>query len=170
MLVMLTGLPGTGKSTLAAQIAERCGGIILSKDRMRAALFPGDLTEYSSRQDDFCFDLMLQTARWLLEQQGRKLILLDGRTFSKQCQRDIVIQFAEALALPLVTVECICKPETAVARLQADLAAGTHPARNRTPELYWQVRSSFEPVQAPKITVDTDLAVPESLYSNFRVS
>lgn len=143
---------------------------MLSKDQVRAALFPGDLTEYSRRQDDFCLQIMLQTAKYLLLEQGQKLILLDGRTFSKQYQRLSVIEFAESLGLGWRIVECVCKPDNALRRIERDMAAGTHPAKDRTPELYRQVRDAFEPILEPKLVVDTDLPVPESLYSNFRVS
>ena len=47
--VLFAGLPGTGKSTLARALAERLGAAVLDKDRVRGALFPGALTDYSAR-------------------------------------------------------------------------------------------------------------------------
>ena len=40
MLVAMAGLPGTGKSTLAASLAESLGGVVLSKDVVRTAPLP----------------------------------------------------------------------------------------------------------------------------------
>jgi predicted kinase len=57
MLIAMAGLPGTGKSTLAHHLADACASIVLDKDSIRAALFPIDQVEYSTRQDDFCFKL-----------------------------------------------------------------------------------------------------------------
>ncbi len=36
MLIALAGLPATGKSTLAARLANELGGVVLSKDTVRA--------------------------------------------------------------------------------------------------------------------------------------
>ena len=45
--VLFAGLPGTGKSTLARAIAGRLGAAVLDKDRVRGALFPRGLTDYT---------------------------------------------------------------------------------------------------------------------------
>jgi predicted kinase len=68
MIIPMAGLPGTGKSTLARELAARTGGRVLSKDEFRHALFAANEIEYSSRQDDFCLQLMLATAEYLLGQ------------------------------------------------------------------------------------------------------
>src|SRR5947209_2269421 len=46
MLIAMAGLPGTGKSTLARQMARALSGVVLDKDVIRAALFPPALVEY----------------------------------------------------------------------------------------------------------------------------
>ncbi len=38
----------------------------LDKDRVRAALFPPDVLDYSSEQDDLCFHTLLEAAALLL--------------------------------------------------------------------------------------------------------
>ena len=52
MIVLMAGLPGTGKSTLARELAARTSGRVLSKDEIRHAIFLPDEIEYSTRQDD----------------------------------------------------------------------------------------------------------------------
>ena len=78
MMVLIAGLPGTGKSTLARELARRTSGRVLSKDEFRHAIFMPEEIEYSTRQDDFCQELMLQTAAYLLR-QGDKKTFFSGR-------------------------------------------------------------------------------------------
>ena len=56
MLVAMAGLPGTGKSTLARQIAEAIRGVVLCKDIVRATLFPAPVLDYSAEQDEIAPD------------------------------------------------------------------------------------------------------------------
>lgn len=153
MLILMAGLPGTGKSTLAHQLAERLNAAILSKDTVRHALFEPNLVEYSTDQDDFVIDLLLLTAEYIWERDPNKAIILDGRTFSRASQRQHVIDFAEVHDQPWRIIECTCDDKLARARLsQPD---PDHPAGNRTPELYDEVKARWEPITEPKITVDT---------------
>lgn len=163
MLILIAGLPGTGKSTLAQAIARRTDAALIDKDRLRAALFAPPDIEYSAGQDDFCMELMLQTARYLLTRRPARLVLLDGRTFSRAYQRDRVIEYAQAMGQPWRVLECVCAEATARERIARDLAAGSHPAGNRTQELYTAVRASWEAVAEPKAVTDTDQPVEECL-------
>ncbi len=153
MLILMAGLPGTGKSTLARQLAPRLNAAILSKDTVRHALFPIDLVDYSTDQDDFVIDLLLLTAEYIWERYPDKPIILDGRTFSRSSQRQHVIDFANVHGQAWRIIECVCEDGVARARLaQTD---SDHPAGNRTPELYDEVKARWEPITAPKITVNT---------------
>ncbi len=154
MIVVMAGLPGTGKSTLARALAQVGGGIVLDKDVIRSVLFPPDYVEYSNEQDDFCQTLMLDTAAYLIKRHPGLRIYLDGRTFSRKYQIDGVIEAARRLNAEWRIIECVCAEETARQRL--DATSLTHPARNRTFELYRSLRAQFEPIMAPKLVVDTD--------------
>ena len=156
MIVLMAGLPGTGKSTLARALAQRLPGAVLDKDLIRAALFPPPHVEYSPAQDDFCQEIMLQTAAYLLAKDAGLHVLLDGRTFSRRYQRERVIEFCLRVGTALATLECVCAEQTALRRLAEALAQHTHPAANRTPELYRRLREAWEPIDSPKFVIDTD--------------
>lgn len=160
MLIIMAGLPGTGKSTLSRALAEG-GGIVLDKDIIRAALFAPAHVEYSRRQDDFCQGIMLQAAEYLLSCHPRVRVFLDGRPFSRAYQRRQVGQAAARIGTPLAIIECVCAEATALGRLHADSERGAHPAANRGPSLYATVKAEFEPLSEPRLTVDTGQSLTE---------
>src|ERR1044071_399144 len=117
MSVIMAGLPGTGKSTLARALAQRLPGAVLDKDLIRAALFEPAHVEYSLAQDDFCQEVMLETAGYLLAKEAEAHILLDGRTFSRRYQRERVMEFCRKVGTTWAVLECVCAEQTALARL-----------------------------------------------------
>jgi len=100
--------------------------------------------------------LMLETGGYLLEQDPKRIIFLDGRPFSSRYQIENVIQRANSLHQPWRILECVCSGGTAKRRLEQDAADHLHPAGNRSFELYLTVKSRFEAIVRPKTVTDTD--------------
>ena len=153
MLILMAGLPGTGKSTLSRALATELGGTVIDKDRVRAALFDAPDIEYSTEQDEFCMRVMLKVAGYLLRKDPERKVFLDGRTFSRSYQLARATGYAIALGQPWRILECVCSEETARERLEHD---GSHPATNRDFELFLEVKGRFEEITLPKTVVDTD--------------
>ena len=151
----MAGLPGTGKTTLARELAHRTHGALLSKDEIRAALFSPEDIEYSVKQDDFVMEMMLEAASFLLQKTPTRKTFLDGRTFSRRYQIDRVLKFARELAQPWTIVECTCSEESARRRLVLE-PDPSHPAHNRTFALYLEMKARFEHITHPKTTINTD--------------
>ncbi len=156
MIIALAGLPGTGKSTIARQLAQRLPAVVLDKDRIRAALFPPERIDYATLQDDFCMGVMMETAGYLWQQDATTSVIFDGRTFACRYQLDTVAQFAATQRQPLLILECICANVTAHRRLEDDIADATHLAGNRDYNLYLAIQQRFEPIDRPKLVVNTD--------------
>jgi adenylylsulfate kinase len=153
MLILMAGLPGTGKSTLSRALAADLGGTAIDKDHVRAALFdPADI-EYSTEQDEFCMRIMLKVAGYLFRKNPDRKVFLDGRTFSRRYQLDRATGYANALSQPWRILECICSDESARRRLESNPA---HPAINRDYGLYLAVKARFEEITLPKAVIDTD--------------
>lgn len=161
MLILMAGLPGTGKSTLSRELAKHCSGMVLDKDAIRAALFAPAHIEYSREQDDFCQQMMLQTAEYLLARNPGLRIFLDGRPFSRGYQREQVKAAAARVGTPLAIIECICSDATALGRLQAHRESAAHLAANRSAEMYLELKAHFEPLTEPRLTVNTDHPLAE---------
>jgi adenylylsulfate kinase len=153
MLILMAGLPGTGKSTLSRILAADLGGTVIDKDHIRAALFDPSDIEYSSEQDEFCMRIMLKVAGYLFRKDPDRKVFLDGRTFSRRYQLDRATGYANALSQPWRILECICSDESARRRLESNPA---HPAINRDYGLYLAVKARFEEITLPKAVIDTD--------------
>lgn len=167
MIILMAGLPGTGKSTIARELAHRTRGRVIGKDEIRQAVFshpesvPSDI-EFSTDQDDFVMEVMLDSARFLLRKDPKRFVFLDGRPFSRRYQIARVFAFAEEIQQPCRIIECTCSDESARRRLDLEPDRG-HPAPNRTFALYLEVKSRFEPIDHPKTVINTDQPLKECI-------
>lgn len=155
MLVTMAGLPGTGKSTLAARLAAALGGVVLGKDVVRSALFPPPVLDYTREQDDLAMRAIYAAAEQIRRRHPDRPVILDGRTFLKVYQVRDLLALAESVGEPARVIECVCADAVARERLERDLAAGVHPARNRTFALYLQGKARAEPLTLPRLVLDT---------------
>jgi hypothetical protein len=120
------------------------------------SLFHPPFIEYSIEQDDFCQKIMLQTAANLFSKNADLHIFLDGRPFSERYQRERVIEFCSQAGTIWAMLECVCAEQAALDRLARAAVRSTHPAANRTPDLYRHVRDAWEPIEGPRLVINTD--------------
>ncbi len=152
--IFLAGLPATGKSTLARKLVARLKrSVILDKDRVRAALFPGTMTDYTGAQNDLCMRAIYEAAGYLTLHKLADFIFIDGRTFSSAVQLAEALDAVAKAGATWRILHLTCSDEVAADRLSA--VDPDHPARNRNIELYRQVKAKFEPIQHAKLDLDT---------------
>ena len=151
-VIVLVGLPGAGKSTLAAAVARRLPDArVLDKDRVRHALF--DPCDYTSAERDVVFAAMLDAARYHL---GRdRIVGFDGLTFSRRTQVAAAEAVAHEAGAFAAVIVCDVPLEVAIERCEADAAAGDrHLAANRDGELVRRVAAEMEEPAGDYLTLD----------------
>jgi predicted kinase len=159
--VVVTGVAGAGKSTLARALAQALGVVLLSKDRLKEALheaFPVEETEESLRLSAAAMHVLYDTAA---HSTGGTVLDANWRP-EADCPR------LERLSLPLVQVFCEIAPALAQRRLVERVASGRRHRVHRDaldPDVLRRlVRDAAEPGQAlplraPVVRVDTSSVV-----------
>lgn len=118
-LILATGLPGTGKSTLARQLADQANGTVIRTDVVRkqfAADSAAPDSLYSEEWNCRTYDRCQELAEALLFQGKR--VVVDG-TFRENHRRLQFLELARRWAVPAVILVCQARPETVRPRLAA---------------------------------------------------
>ncbi len=157
--VILSGLPGTGKTTIARALAAKLGGHVLSKDLIRAAAFGPAFVSFTQEQDDLVQTWMETAAVNLWRHHPQLWIYFDGRTFSRQYQRAAL----QALCVRETQASYFLHLTASEASIRERLAE-SHPAANRDFALYKAVEASFEPVlERPCLELSTEQPLERTL-------
>ena len=172
-LVLVGGVVGTGKSTVAAGLADWLDGVMIASDRVRkrlmnvapAARVGGAWQKgaYSVVYSKRTYAGLLERARPVLE-SGRVAIL--DATFSRRAMREDAGRFAAELGVPAWFVEARCAADVARERLARRAAAGTDPS-DAGPEHYSRSARKFE---SPSEWPDASRAIVHTDQDDWRAS
>ncbi len=170
-LLMVGGLMGTGKSTMATALRSELGWAIRSSDVTRKRLAKRDSAQpdasgfgagiYSPTWTACTYAALLEDARRMLA-TGRSVIL--DATSSHRADRQNAAQVAQTLGARAIFIECACPDSVALERLRARWAArvalrqrptSASQASDGRPELYEAQRATwqpFDPTAEPDLT------------------
>jgi aminoglycoside phosphotransferase family enzyme/predicted kinase len=150
-LVLIGGLPGTGKSTVAAALADATGWSVLRSDEVRkdlaglghtiAAIAPPGEGLYRPEMTDAVYVELLERARTALE-LGESVIL--DASWSAGRHRQAAREVAETTSSDLVEICCLAPAEVVEQRIRRRLAAGGDPS-DATPAVAGAMAERFEP-------------------------
>lgn len=140
-LLLTCGIIGTGKTTVAEAIADECGAVVLSSDRLRRdPAQPAAPERYSDESRSAVYARLLSEARHVVV-SGRTAIL--DATYARREWREAAAARARELGSQAFLVETVAPRDAAIARLAARQAAAED-ASEAGPELYDAMRAEFE--------------------------
>jgi predicted kinase len=155
-LIVLAGLPGAGKSTLARVLCRDGRYVRIDRDALRAQLFPGRrVTDAQKRAANAA--VWFAASRKL--RQGRSVVI-DGMTFARSALREEARRLARRHGVRYVEVFVHCP--RALARSRVARAEG-HPATDRNAALVDAVAARFDPVSRHALRVAARWPVQQQL-------
>ncbi len=155
-LVLVGGLPGTGKSTLAAGLAATRDHALLRSDVVRRERTASSASgsrdgghrsggyrsgAYTPELTDATYAELVSRARSLLE-RGRPVVVDASWTAARH--RRLAAELAEEVAAPLVALECTAPREITHGRI-ADRLAADHDPSEATPEIAEAMAGDADP-------------------------
>jgi predicted kinase len=153
LIVIICGLPGVGKSTLAKSLAPLIKATILSSDKIRKELFLNPT--YSPFERKLVYDVMIILADYLKKAECN--CILDA-TFNREESRLEIIEKLQLDEGQFHIIECSCPEEVVISRLKSR----KEDYSDATIEVYQKMKKIYEPVQVDHINVDTTLPPQEN--------
>lgn len=149
VLVVVSGLPGTGKSHFCARLAERVPFAVLGSDALRKVLF--SRPTYSTEESATLFAAIHRLIERLLAKGVR--VILDATNLLEQ-HREPLYGIAARLGIKLLLVQVEAPPEVVYERMQrrqreADSRSDADWA------VYQKMKGSVEKIRRPHYVVDT---------------
>jgi predicted kinase len=146
MIIVVTGLPGVGKTTFSKELGSILNAQVLSSDKIRKELF--SKPTYSKSEKSLVYEVILLIAKYL--HQTGKTCILDA-TFSRENFRKKLQEKLDAKKNQLFLIECKCPEPIVLKRL-----------RNRKNDysdadfrIYKKLKRQYEPIKTSHITIDT---------------
>lgn len=150
-LIVVSGLPGTGKSYFCRRLLERLPAVWVESDALRKVLFPQP--SYSAEESSHLFDLLHQLVGWLL---SRGFPVLFDATNLAEHRREYLYSIAERRGARLILVRVDAPEDLVRQRLlvrAGDGNGGDHSEADW--QVYRKMKDSVEPIRRSYFAVDT---------------
>lgn len=157
--VVVSGLPGTGKTYFCSKLAERLPFIILESDALRKVLFPSP--RYSPSESSRLF----QACHLLIERLLKKGIpvILDATNLSEQ-YRERLYNIAERLNAKLILVRVEAPPGLARERLKTRQEEKNSESKSDAGwDVYQKMAPTVQKIRRNHYAVDTSRDITQVL-------
>ncbi len=149
MLVVISGLPGTGKTTVSKEIANQLKAEVLSTDRIRKKM--SNKPEYTQKRKRSVYREMFQQAQDLLSKDEN--VILDA-TFFKKEWRDQAFKIGKKAKGCVFLIKIVCPEDTVKKRIheryknRADYSDADY-------RVYKMIKNKFESIKKEHFVIHT---------------
>lgn len=137
MVIIVFGLPGSGKSYFASRLAKKLGAIYVNSDELRMKLLA--VRNYTDAEKLFVYDQMLKAMTEAITK--KKPIVLDA-TFYREAIRTKFEQAAYGYQEQIIYIEV-----TAAEELVAERVSRPRKHSEADFDIYLKLKAAFEPLQ-----------------------
>jgi predicted kinase len=152
LIIIICGLPGVGKTTLANELGHLINAVVLSTDKIRKELLENP--NYDEDEKRLIYDILLLIAKYL-HNAGINCIL--DATFNEQKSRNDIKKRLNLSNDQFKIIECICPEELIISRIQ-NRKRGYSDADIF---IYKKIKEMYEPIKEKHTTVDTSQPLKE---------
>ena len=149
-VVVVCGLPGAGKTTVAERVTDRLDATRLRTDVVRKELFPDP--EYTDEESAAVYDELFARARRLVADCDP--VVLDA-TFSERANRERARALSATLDVPFDLVEVVCAQSVVEERIRRR----TDDESDADVEVHRMFRDLFDPIEGEHVVVDNSGAL-----------
>lgn len=166
VLIMLSGLPGTGKSHLARRLAEILPFVIIESDKVRKMLFPQP--RYTAEESYWVH----RTCRTLMAKLLAKgvRVIYDATNLHER-HREFVYRLARTEKVKLIIVKTVAPEKVALERLGTRHGEGTdqHDMSDADLRVHQRMARRAEPIGRNHLTVDTSRDLDSAITKLLRM-
>jgi predicted kinase len=152
-LIIVCGLPGTGKTTFAETLSKRIHAIHLNTDRIRHAI--GRQGQYSIALKATIYESLLLRSKEALFNKTN--VILDG-TFYKKRFRRAFIRLSNQLHIPIHWIEIVASEQSIRERVSKK-----RPYTEADYQVYLKVKNEFDPLPHERLILDSDVHSVEEM-------
>jgi predicted kinase len=146
MIIVVFGLPGSGKSFFADRLSRRLGAVYINSDQLRNSL--GARGRYTVEDKLVIYHGMAARATQYLK-KGRTVVI--DATFYKEAMINIFLELAKAHLIPINFI----KVEANEALIRARLSKPRKDSEANY-DVYLKIREQFDEIKVPYLTLQSE--------------
>ncbi len=171
-IIVVTGLPGVGKSTIAEALSKKLNAVLIQSDVIRNYLFPEETKPSEGKQELYskdqgiikyrCVALMAEYAI----KSGVSNVIIDT-AYSKTENRDLIKSAAKRANAELHVIYCSCADDVVKERIKSRLAKQPSTKYKIADfELYLKMKEAYAPFEKDDNVLEVDSGFPISEAPN----
>jgi predicted kinase len=156
-LILITALPGVGKTTLAKEFAKQTQGIHFDLDEIKRVVVPADEVTEGIDPPACRYKYYAGAIRMLPDlfaKSSTRIVIMD-ETFHLQVFRQMWDEAAQKLKIKIHWVAAVCDEAIVKERLKIGKNRKNHILGDKGHQMYLIFKKAFEPLEQPHEMVDT---------------